>query len=87
MAFLADKVIIHYNGRNKPWHRACENKLRFLYKRYLRQSPVAALGQFLPKPMSRRVLTQLVRSRVLEIYFNYPEVGNLWRRVKGQLGK
>lgn len=82
-AFLTDKVIIHYNGRNKPWHRACENKLRFLYKRYLQQSPVAALGQFLPKPMSRQTLVQLLRSRVLETYFNYPAVGVLWRRVKG----
>lgn len=85
--FLADQVIIHYNGRNKPWHRACENKLRFLYPQYLRQSPVAQLGQFLPKPLSRQGMANLVRSRALETYFNYPEVANLWRRVKGALGR
>lgn len=81
--FLADKVIIHYNGRNKPWHRACENKLRFLYPQYLRQSPVARFGQFLPKPLSRQTMASLVRSRMLETYFNYPEIGAVWRRMKG----
>ena len=85
--FLADKVIIHYNGRNKPWHRACENKLRFLYPEYLRQSPRAGAGRYLPKPLNRQGLTTLLRSRALETYFNYPEVGHLWRRVKAALGQ
>ncbi|UPL49833.1 glycosyltransferase family 8 protein [Hymenobacter sublimis] len=85
--FLADKVIIHYNGRNKPWHRACENKLRFLYLEYLRQSPRAKQAQFVPKPMTRLEMKKLLCSRVLETYFNYPEVGRVWRRVKGALGK
>ncbi|WP_165370578.1 glycosyltransferase family 8 protein [Hymenobacter persicinus] len=85
--FLADKVIIHYNGRNKPWHRACINKLRFLYPEYLRQSPIAHTGQYLPKPISRQGMVALARSRALETYFNYPEVGRVWRRLKGALGR
>ncbi|UOQ76167.1 glycosyltransferase family 8 protein [Hymenobacter sp. 5516J-16] len=85
--FLTDKVIIHYNGRNKPWHRACENKLRFLYPEYLRQSPRAKQGQFVPKPITRPEMKKLLYSRVLETYFNYPAVGRVWRRVKGALGK
>ncbi|WP_019947786.1 glycosyltransferase family 8 protein [Hymenobacter aerophilus] len=85
--FLADKVIIHFNGRNKPWHRACENKLRFLYPHYLRQSPRAGQGRYLPKPLTRKALGQLLRSRMLETYFNYPEVGAVWRLVKRKLGR
>ena len=85
--FLADKVIIHYNGRNKPWHRACENKLRFLYPEYLRQSPRAQVGRYLSKPLTRQGLTKLLYSRALETYFNYPEIGSLWRRVKATLGR
>lgn len=84
--FLADKVIIHYNGRNKPWHRACENKLRFLYPRYLAQSPQAHLGQYVPKPINRQAMVNLLRSRALETYFNYPEIGSVWRRVKAAFG-
>ncbi|UOQ76166.1 glycosyltransferase family 8 protein [Hymenobacter sp. 5516J-16] len=80
--FLTDKVIIHYNGRNKPWHRACINRLRFLYPYYLRQSPVAHSGQYMAKPLTRESLKQLFHSRVMETYFNYPEVGKLWRQVK-----
>jgi len=85
--FLADKVIIHYNGRNKPWHRACENKLRFLYPLYLHQSPRARMGRYLPKPLTRDSLVKLIYSRALETYFNYPEIGTVWRRAKGLLGK
>jgi lipopolysaccharide biosynthesis glycosyltransferase len=85
--FIAYKVIIHYNGRNKPWHRACENKLRFLYPVYLQQSPRAHVGRYLPKPLTRQGLTQLVYSRALETYFNYPEISGLWRRVKATLGR
>ncbi|GAB2775885.1 lipopolysaccharide biosynthesis glycosyltransferase [Hymenobacter luteus] len=80
--YLADKVIIHYNGRNKPWHRACINRLRFLYPHYLRQSPVARSSRYMPKPITKETLKQLVHSRVMETYFNYPKIGQLWRRLK-----
>lgn len=82
LKFLADKVVVHYNGRNKPWHRACENKLRFLYSIYLRQSPLAHTNQYVRKAMTRQVIMRLLYSRALETYFNYPEIGTLWRKVK-----
>ncbi|MCB2408510.1 glycosyltransferase family 8 protein [Hymenobacter lucidus] len=85
--FLQDKVIIHYNGRNKPWHRACENKFRFLYPQYLHQSPRAHLGRYMKKTITRKGLAQLFYNRILETYFDYPEVGNVWRRLKGVIGK
>ncbi|WP_216689967.1 glycosyltransferase family 8 protein [Hymenobacter siberiensis] len=85
--FLADKIIIHYNGRNKPWHRACENKLRFLYSEYLWQSPSAKAGQFIMKTITRQGMVNLLYSRALETYFNYPEVGQAWRKLKAALGR
>jgi hypothetical protein len=31
--------------------------------------------------------SQLLRSRALELYFNYPVIGNLWRGLKRQLSR
>ena len=84
-AFLIDKVIVHYNGRNKPWHRDCENKLRFLYPEYLRQSPRAQVGRYFPKPLTRQGFAKLLHSQALKTHFNYLKIGSLWRRVKATL--
>ena len=83
--FLADKVIIHFNGRIKPWYRICENKLRYLYVYYLRQSPQAHTKPYRKRTTTREEFTQLLRSRALEVYFNYPKIGQAWRRLKGGL--
>ena len=87
LKFLSDKVIIHYNGRNKPWHRACESKFRFLYPEYLLQSPRAHAGQYMKKVLTRQMAGKLIRSRLLELYFNHPEVGKAWRKFKKAITK
>lgn len=85
--FLADKVIIHYTGTPKPWHWACENKLRFLYPLYAQLLPGAYIKPYSNKKASWRGMAKLLSSRVLETYFNHPQVGQAWRRVKSILGK
>jgi lipopolysaccharide biosynthesis glycosyltransferase len=83
--YLRDKVVIHYNGALKPWHRACENRFRYLYQQYLQQSPQAQGPRYQPRKMSYQALNRLVRSRSLELYFDYPALGQAWRRVKSLL--
>lgn len=85
--YLRNKVVIHYNGALKPWHWACENKLRFLYKIYLMQSPIPLNKLYLKKKISVQGVRRLFFSRALEIYFNYPEVAHVWRRFKMILNK
>jgi lipopolysaccharide biosynthesis glycosyltransferase len=80
--FLLDKIIIHYNGRNKPWHRACENKFRFLYLKYLKASPRSYDSRYMKKKITKEGLVKLAYSRVLEVYFNYPTIGLFWRKIK-----
>jgi lipopolysaccharide biosynthesis glycosyltransferase len=85
--YLRDKVVIHYNGALKPWHRACENKLRFLYKKYLIQSPIPLSKRYAKKKINVQGVRRLFFSRALEMYFNYPEVAHIWRSIKGSIGK
>ncbi len=85
--FLADKVIIHYTGTPKPWHWACENKLRFLYRQYAQLLPGAYVKPYSNKKVSWQGMAKLLSSRALETYFNHPQVGQAWRRVKSILGK
>jgi lipopolysaccharide biosynthesis glycosyltransferase len=85
--FLADKVLIHYNGPLKPWHRASDNRFRYLYPLYLQKSPRAGTARYVKKKLTKVGLSKLLFSRALEVYFNYPEVGNIWRRLKYTLGK
>ncbi len=83
--FLTDKVIVHYSGSPKAWDWACENKLRFLYKRYSQQLPASLAQHSAGKGMPWQGLTKLLASRALETYFNHPEVGQAWRRLKTAL--
>jgi len=80
--YLHDKVIIHYNGALKPWHRACENKFRYLYSKYLLQSPMASNKHYVKKKITMQGARRLIFIRTLEIYFNYPEVARFWRNFK-----
>jgi lipopolysaccharide biosynthesis glycosyltransferase len=80
--FLTDKVIIHYTGTPKPWHWACDSRLRYLYHRYALDVPQAQAQRTPPRRLTRPQLIQLAKSRLLEVYFNYPGIGRLWRQVK-----
>jgi len=85
--FLADKILIHYNGPLKPWHRAGDNRFRYLYPIYLQKSPRAGAGRYVKKKLTKAGVSKLLFSRALELYFDYPEVGNVWRRLKAILQK
>jgi lipopolysaccharide biosynthesis glycosyltransferase len=85
--FLSDKVIIHYNGSLKPWHQACENKFRYLYDKYFMQSLLPSDKRYIKKRLTVRGTRRFVFTRILEMYFNYPEVGQMWRRFKSFAGK
>jgi lipopolysaccharide biosynthesis glycosyltransferase len=84
-SFLAAQSIIHYNGRFKPWHRACENRFRYLYSYYLLQSPQAKAPRYAPRKLKGVEVRRLLLSRALEFYFNYPGIGQLWRSIKRRL--
>lgn len=84
--FLADKVIIHFTGTPKPWHWACESRFRYLYQRYAKGLPHARAHRNPTRTLSSPQLLQLAKNRLLETYFNYPEIGIVWRRFKSTLG-
>ena len=83
--FLTDKTIIHFTGTPKPWHWACDNKLRFLYADYAKQVPQTILQRYVPRKLSWQALRRLAYSRALEMYFNHPAIGQAWRRAKATL--
>jgi len=84
--YLKDKVIVHYNGL-KPWSIYCEHKLRNLYHHYLKLSPKANESKYKKIVFDKTALQRLIFVRSLETYFNYPEVGRLWRGLKLRITK
>lgn len=80
--FLSAQYIIHYNGK-KPWYNNCEHRLRHVFQEYQRLSPVAASTHITPVKLSKEKRQQLRRSRLLEFYFDHPELAAIWRKLKG----
>jgi lipopolysaccharide biosynthesis glycosyltransferase len=85
--FLADKVVIHFTGTPKPWHWACDSKFRYLYQHYAHGLLQARVHRNSAKKLSSQQLLQLAKSRMLEIYFDYPEIGRFWRKLKSNVRK
>lgn len=79
--FLADKIILHFT-LTRPWTMLCQNRFRYLYRRYLLASPFKPQKRYTDFAVSK--LPALLRLRVRELYFDNPAVAALWRRLKGR---
>ncbi len=84
-AFLKEQVIIHYNGK-KPWFSDCEHRLRQLYQHYARLSPHPEAARITQVKLLKEKRNKLFRSRVVEFYFDHPELVTVWRRLKALVG-
>lgn len=84
--FLKDQKIIHYNGK-KPWFSDCEHRLRHVYQQYAKSSPHPEASRITKVSLSKEKRDKLLRSRLIEFYFDQPELVSLWRRVKALVGK
>lgn len=83
--FLSDKVIIHYNGQLKAWHRTSDSKFRHLYPLYFVRSARATSSGYAARKISVDAIAALLKNRLVEVYFDNPAVGKLWRRLKSTL--
>ena len=82
--FLKDQKIIHYNGK-KPWFSDCEHRLRHVYQQYARLSPRPEAAHIAKVKLSKEKQRKLSRSRMVEFYFDHPELVALWRKLKAMV--
>jgi len=82
-AYLRDKVIIHFTlGEHKPWRALGENRFRYLYHEYLRQSPRKGEKKYQDFRMSAPFLLKYSRVRATEFVRNYPKMLILLSTIK-----
>ncbi|WP_139924253.1 glycosyltransferase family 8 protein [Hymenobacter sp. DG01] len=81
--FLEDKIIIHFT-QHRPWNLLCENRFRYLYHEYLRKTPgiLESSKNKYNKDFKLPILKKLAYIRMREMYFDYPLLGVLWRKIK-----
>jgi lipopolysaccharide biosynthesis glycosyltransferase len=79
--YLKTQKIIHYNGK-KPWFSDCEHRLRHVYQQYARLSLCEEAGKITKVNLSKEKRDKLFRSRVIEYYFDHPEIVVVWRKLK-----
>lgn len=73
--FLREKVIIHFSmGKHKPWCSLGENKFRYLYHQYLKQSPRHYEKKYTDFKLSGKNVYQFAKIRVIETSRNHPKV-------------
>lgn len=84
--FLKDKVIIHFT-QHRPWNLLCENRFRYLYHKFLNQTPGRLLlaNKKNMYNLNFSDIRKLGYIRIREMYFDIPFLGALWRRVKSYL--
>jgi lipopolysaccharide biosynthesis glycosyltransferase len=82
--FLKEQKIIHYNGK-KPWNSDCEHRLRHLYQQYARLSPCSGASKITKVKLSKEKRDKLFRSRLIEFYFDHPELMSVWRKLKSMV--
>jgi len=82
--FIKDKIIIHYtSGVHKPWQMLGQNKLRYLYHDYLKQSPHAHVKKYTDFKLTAPNLFSFARTRVIEALLQYPRLNFLVRKWTG----
>lgn len=82
VSFSKDKIV-HYAQFYKPWHYLCNNRLRFLYAKYLAMTP-KAIVPFGTSKKTWNGMKQLLKLRVRELYYDYPIIPlGLMDRLRG----
>ena len=70
--FLEDKLIIHYSvGAHKPWLGLNQNKFRYLYHNYLKQSPFAKQKRYIDFKYTPSYLLSFFKIRMRETFSGY----------------
>lgn len=67
---LKGKVIIHFTSPWKPWHCLTKNKLRSVYRHYLRRSPKRREKMYTDFKWDYKTLSAFFRIRIKEYYFD-----------------
>ncbi|RPD46896.1 glycosyltransferase family 8 protein [Hymenobacter sediminis] len=80
--YLTDKVILHFT-LHRPWAMLCQNRFRYLYHRYLQQSPSTQKELYTDFALSK--VPALLRIRLRELYIDNPALGRQWRQLKAKL--
>jgi lipopolysaccharide biosynthesis glycosyltransferase len=84
--FINEQKIIHYNGK-KPWNSDCEHRLRYVYQQYARLSPCEGASTINKVKLSKEKRDKLLRSRLIEFYFDNPELMAIWRKLKSLVSR
>jgi len=77
--FIKDKVVIHFTLQ-RPWNFICKNRLRDLYKYYLKLSPAKKSPVIIDFAISK--LPAYTQLRLKEIYFDQLLIQKIWRKFK-----
>ncbi|WP_439883023.1 glycosyltransferase family 8 protein [Pontibacter sp. MBLB2868] len=81
--FLKDKVIIHYTTKHKPWKITCDNRLRFLYFKYLKKSPKRVpCFKYRDYSIESANLKEVMLIRLREAYLDNPWISIIWNKIK-----
>jgi lipopolysaccharide biosynthesis glycosyltransferase len=76
---IKDKIVIHYT-LERPWKLLCKNRLRSLYRYYLKTSP--ALRKKAVTDFQWSKLPALFRLRIKEFYYDRSGLQKFWKSVK-----
>lgn len=71
-AYLKDKIIVHYTQLHKPWNALCNNKLRYLYFKYLAFTPFAHIKKPQDFKFAPLMMMQVFKTWIREAYYDYP---------------
>lgn len=81
---LQNAAIIHYTGAHKPWNALGENKLRHVYHRFLKQSPLYSQKKYPGFRWSFQAVKKFFFIRLLEWYFEHPQLVKAVRKIRGR---
>jgi lipopolysaccharide biosynthesis glycosyltransferase len=77
--FSTDKVIIHYTIQ-RPWQFLCNNRLKYIYIKFLKQSKFTKNNYIVDYKFSK--IPDWIRLRISEIYLDYKIINLVWRKIK-----
>jgi len=77
--FLKDKVVIHFT-LHRPWSCLCQNRFRYLYKKYLRLSPKRDTQVI--QDFSLKKTRLFVHLRIVEFYIDNQWLRSAWKMIK-----
>lgn len=77
--FSADKVIIHFTI-HRPWQFLCNNRLKYIYIKFFKQSKFTKNNYILDYKFSK--IPDWIKLRLMEFYFDSNVLNTMWRKIK-----